>query len=985
MDLKSCTAYEIVEQRKIGELNSESCLLRHKKTGARVALLSNEDENKVFYIGFRTPPKDSTGVAHILEHSVLCGSKHFPVKDPFVELVQGSLNTFLNAMTYPDKTVYPAASCNDKDFQNLMHVYLDAVFYPNIYREEKIFRQEGWHYELEKEDDELKINGVVYNEMKGAFSSPDDMLDREVFNSLFPDTSYGVESGGDPAHIPGLTYEDFLEFHSKYYHPSNSYIYLYGNMDMAERLAWLDQEYLSQFDAITVDSDIEMQEHFARPVEVKKEYSITDSEPVKGNAYLAYNTVIGTSLDRDLYLAFQILDYVLCSAPGAPLKQALIDAGIGKDIYSIYENGIKQPYFSIVSKNADISQKESFLTLIRETLERLCRDGIDKKALKAAINYYEFKYKEADFGSYPKGLMYGLQMLDSWLYDDRQPFLHVEAEETFAGMKEKAEKDYFEKLIRTYLLDNAHSSVVIVEPVRNLAMEEERRQREKLAGLKASMSRENILEIIEETKALAAYQEKPDTKEALETIPLLGREDLKKKADSYVNRIEEYGGTVILHHDIYTNGIGYIRLLFDMKHVPEDLFPYVGIYKAVLGLMSTQHYHYSDFFNEINLYTGGIATAVNTYVNSKNLDEYRVMFEIKSKVLYKNLDKAFALMQEMILETVLDDEKRLHEIISEARSRVQASFMSSGHTVAALRAMSYFSGPAAVSEQFSGLSIYRLLEEIDDHFEEKKRDVIEKLKRLTQVIFRPENLFVDYTAQDEGNQGLTEAVGRLKAALHTEPVKKENYKPHTEKKNEGFMSSAQIQYVCRAGNFIKKGHPYTGALKVLKVIMGYEYLWSQVRVRGGAYGCMCSFGRSGDSYFVSYRDPNLERTIEVYEQASAYVRSFEADERTMTKFVIGAVSENDMPLTPAAKGARSMTAYLTNVTWEEIQKERDEMLGAKVEDIRALAEYLDDFLSYDCLCVVGNEGKIREQKELFGHLEHLSGGGEKTVSFDRLR
>lgn len=972
MDVTACTAYEIIEQRRIGELNSESCLLRHKKTGARVALLSNEDENKVFYIGFRTPPADSTGVAHILEHSVLCGSENFPVKDPFIELAQGSLNTFLNAMTYPDKTVYPVASCNDKDFQNLMHVYLDAVFYPNIYNEEKIFRQEGWHYQLEDISDELKINGVVYNEMKGAFSSPDDVLDREVFNSLFPDTPYGVESGGDPACIPDLTYEAFLEFHSRYYHPANSYIYLYGNMDMAEKLNWIDAQYLSHFDALSVDSEIGEQPCFTSPVEVKKEYPVTDSEPVRGNAYLSYNAVIGTSLDKELYVAFQILDYVLCSAPGAPLKQALTDAGIGKEIYSVYENGIRQPYFSIVSKNADISQKEAFLSTIRETLIGLCRNGIDKKALKAAVNYYEFKYKEADFGSYPKGLMYGLQVLDSWLYDEKAPFIHVEADATFRSMKEKTETDYFEKLIQAYLLDNAHKSVVLVEPVRNLAAKQDKEQKEKLAALKASMSREQLEALVRDTKALAEYQEAPDSKEAVETIPLLTREDMTKKAEPYRNRVEKYDNTVILHHDVFTNGIGYVRLLFHIGEIPERLFPYIGIYKAVLGLMNTEKYSYGDFFNEINLQTGGITTSVTTYTNSKNLNEHKIMFEIKTKVLYENLEKAFALMQEMILHTVLDDEKRLHEVISEARSRVRANFMSAGHTLAALRAMSYFSGAAAISEQFSGLPLYRLLEDIDDHFEERKREVIASLNSLTAMMFRPENLLVDYTAEETGNTGLTDAVKNLLAALHTEPVEKERYVPKPEKKNEGLMSSAQIQYVCRAGNFIKKGFPYTGALRVLRVMMGYEYLWNQVRVKGGAYGCMCSFGRSGDSYFVSYRDPNLERTIEAYEGASAFVRGFEADERTMTKFIIGAVSETDMPLTPSAKGARSLTAYLTNVTDEETQRERDEMLGATAEDIRKLADYLDAFMSYDCLCVVGNEEKLREQKALFDSLEHLS-------------
>lgn len=976
MNIEACKAYELVERKRIRELDSESYLLRHKKTGARIALLENDDENKVFYIGFRTPPTDSTGVAHILEHSVLCGSEHFPVKDPFIELAKGSLNTFLNAMTYPDKTVYPVASCNDKDFQNLMHVYLDAVFYPNIYKEEKIFRQEGWHYQLEGAEGELAINGVVYNEMKGAFSSPDDVLDREVFNSLFPDTPYGFESGGDPAKIPELTYEDFLAFHSRYYHPSNSYLYLYGNTNMEEKLNWIDEQYLSKFDALTIDSEITEQKAFDAPVQVSRSYPITESEPLDGNAYLSYNTVIGNNLDRELYLAFQILDYVICSAPGAPLKQALIDTGIGKDIYSVYENGIRQPYFSVVAKNADIDQKEDFLAVIRKTLSEMCSRGIDKKSLRAALNYYEFKYREADFGSYPKGLMYGLQALDSWLYDDTKPFLHVEAEDTFISLKQKVDEGYFEELIRAYLLDNRHSSVVLVEPVRGLAAKEEKALKDKLAALKASFTKEQIGQLVEETEALARYQEEPSSEEDIRKIPLLAREDIKREAEPYVNREEICDGTVILHHDIFTNGIGYVRLLFDMTQIPTELFPYIGIYKSVLGLMNTEHYSYGELFDEINLQTGGIATSLSTYVNARNLQECRITFEVKAKVFYENLDKAFALMQEMLLTTGLDDEKRLHEILSETKSRVQANFMSAGHSLAAVRAMSYFSETAAISEQFSGYEFYKVLEDIEEHFDERKADVIEKLKTLEKMIFRPENLMVDYTAE-KGKGDIEGCVKALKQSLHTEPVTKQSYKPAVSKKNEGLMSSAQVQYVCRAGNFIGKGLPYTGALRVLKVMMGYDYLWNQVRVRGGAYGCMCAFGKTGDSYFVSYRDPNLERTIGAYEGAVDYVKKFHADEREMTKFVIGAVSESDMPLTPAAKGSRSMAAYLTNYTYEDTQRERDQMLDATPDDIRALADYLEAFLADECLCVVGNEEKIKEQKALFETITPLFGNEEE--------
>lgn len=969
--LETLTAYEIIEKREIADLNSVSYLIKHKKTGARIALLSNDDDNKVFYIGFRTPPTDSTGVPHILEHSVLCGSGQFPVKDPFVELVQGSLNTFLNAMTYPDKTVYPVASCNDKDFQNLMHVYLDAVFYPNCSKEDKIFRQEGWHYELEKREDDLTLNGVVYNEMKGAFSSPDDVLEREIFNSLFPDTAYGYESGGDPSVIPELTYEDFTAFHAKYYHPSNSYIYLYGNMDMAEKLEWMDENYLSAFDAITVESEIAMQKPFAAEKTVTKQYSISESESEKDNTYLSYNTVVGTSLDRELYIAFQVLDYVLCSAPGAPLKQALTDKGIGTDIYSIYDNGVKQPYFSVIAKNANVGQKEEFIQTVRDVLTGLVSDGIDKKALRAALNYYEFKYREADFGSYPKGLMYGLDVLDSWLYEETAPFIHIEANDTYQSLKEKIDTDYYEKLIQEYLLDNTHKSIVIVEPVKGLTAKEEQALRDKLQAYKATLSDAQLEQIIADTKALEAYQEKEDSPEALQCIPLLTREDMRKEAEDYINEERAAEDVPVLFHNIFTNGIGYVKLIFSLDHLDAELFPYVGMLKAVLGLMDTKRYTYGDFFNEINIHTGGITTGVMTYTNAKNLSECKVTFEIKGKALYGNMAKLIELMKEMMLHTKFDDAKRLSEIIAETKSKVQSQFTGASHSLAAIRAMSYFSKPAAISEQVNGIPFFRLLETIDADFEAQKDVCIRNMQKLVQAIFRPENLLIDYTADENGYAPLAASVADLKADLCTEPIERKQLTIGLSKKNEGFMTSSQVQYVCRAGNFITKGYDYTGALRVLKVMMGYDYLWNNVRVKGGAYGCMCTFGKSGDAYFVSYRDPNLTKTVDTYEAAAEYIRNFNADERTITKFIIGAVSELDMPLTPVTKGSRSLGAYMSNVTYEDTQKERDELLQTTPEVIRGLADYIDAFMSADCICVVGNEARIKEAEDLFMTTENL--------------
>lgn len=971
MKIEEMTSYRLVEKKKIEDLNSMSYLLEHKKSGARIALLSNDDENKVFYIGFRTPPEDSTGVAHILEHSVLEGSRDFPVKDPFIELAKGSLNTFLNAMTYPDKTVYPVASCNDKDFQNLMHVYLDAVFYPNIYKEPKIFEQEGWHYEMESPEDELSINGVVYNEMKGAFSSPDDVLEREITNILFPDTSYSNESGGDPEAIPDLTYEQFLDFHRKYYHPSNSYIYLYGNMDMAEKLEYLDEAYLSHFDRITVDSEIGVQAPFEACAEAGKFYPITESEPEEDNTYLTYNIVVGDSLDRERYIAFQILDYTLCSAPGAPLKQALLDKGIGKDIYSYYESGIRQSYFTIVAKNANLDRKAEFVECIEENLRRLSQKGIDKKALRAGLNFYEFRYREADFGSYPAGLMYGLQVLDSWLYDDAKPFIHIEAGETYKKLREKAETSYFEELIRECMLENTHKGILTLAPRKGLAEERDRILTEKLAALKESFGSEQIQEVVEETHALLEYQETPDSKEALATIPLLKREDIRKEAEPLVNEIRKTGDTTVMYHDIFTNHISYFRFLFDVKQVPEELFPYIGILKSVLGYVDTENFTYGELFHEINMETGGITSVTNFFTNARNLSDCLVTFEMKAKTLEDNLPRTVQLVQEIMLKSKFDDGKRLYEILAELKSRLQSNLISSGHSVAASRAMSYFSRPAAIQEQVNGMPFYRLVADLEKNFDSRREDLQHKLEALVRCIFRPENLMLDYVGTEDYYEEFIALAGQVKEALYKEPVETKPFVIEPVKRNEGFLSASQVQYVCRAGNFINKGLAYTGALKVLKVMMSYEYLWQEIRVKGGAYGCMCAFGKSGDSYFVSYRDPNLKSTVEAYEKAADFIEAFDGDERTMTQYIIGAVSELDTPLNPAAKGLRGMSSYLTNQTYEDYQRERDELLGADVNTIRSLAAVIRAFMEDDCLCVVGNDNRLKEDKEMFDVLENL--------------
>ena len=969
MTVESLKAYELIQKEQIPDLRSTGYLLRHKKTGARVALLSNDDENKVFNIGFRTPPSDSTGVPHIMEHSVLCGSTDFPVKDPFVELVKGSLNTFLNAMTYPDKTVYPIASCNDQDFQNLMHVYLDAVFHPNIYKEEKIFRQEGWHYELESEDGEMSYNGVVYNEMKGAFSSPEDMLDREVMTTLYPDTTYYYESGGDPRHIPELTYGQFLDFHRRFYHPSNCYIYLYGNMDMAEKLEWIDEHYLSKYDRLDIDSEISLQKPFEQPVERIVDYPVSSEESPKGQAYLSWNAVVGTSLDADLYLAFQIIEYALLSAPGAPLKQALLDAGIGKDILSTYENGIAQPYFSVIAKNADVEQKDVFCKVIRETLEKITEEGFDRKALLAGLNYYEFRYREADFGNYPKGLMYGLQMFDSWLYDEKEPFLHLACLERFARFRDQAGSGYFEDLIRKYLLENNHAALLVLRPVPGLEAKEQEYVEEKLKKYKDTLSRTEIKQVIKDAKELKEYQDEPSPQEELEKIPMLKREDIRREVEPLANEVLDVDGTTVLWQNIPTSGISYIRLLFDADDLPDELVPYMGILKQVLGFMDTENYSYGELFNEINCHTGGISMAVNLYGNMREKERFCMKLEMKAKTLYNKTDFAFAMMREILQKTRFTDTKRLYEIIAQMKSRLQMYLMSAGHSAAAVRAMAKFSRSAKINDRMNGVEFYWLIEDLEQNFEEKKEELIRKLTEVMQYVIRPENLIVSCTAETEGIEAVKREIPSLKEALYTGsfPAAPEEESPSMECMKEGLKTPSAVQYVARAGHI---SH-YTGAFRILKVILSYEYLWIQIRVKGGAYGCMSGFGVYGDSYLVSYRDPNLKETNQVFENTADYVEHFDATDRDMTKYVIGTISDMDTPLTPSAAGNRSMSAWLTHTTLEDLQRMRDQVLEATPADIRSLASGIRELLDEGSLCAIGNESRIEKEKDMFDRTRNL--------------
>ena len=739
---------------------------------------------------------------------------------------------------------------------------------------------------------------------------------------------------------------------------------------MAEKLAWMDEAYLGKYEAIGLDSEIKLQKSFEKPIEVTHKYSISSTESEENNTYLSYNTVIETALDEKLYLAFDILDYALVSAPGAPLKQALIDAGIGSEITGGYDSGTLQPTFSVIAKNTNQQEKEHFLAVIRETLEGLVKNGLNKKSLLAGINSSEFRYREADFGHFPKGLLYGIQCLDSWLYDDMRPFLHLEALDTYRFLKEQVETDYFEQLIQKYLLNNKHASVVIIEPEKGLNAKNEAALEKKLAEYKAGLSEDEIRKLIADTKHLKEYQETPSPKEDLEKIPMLARSDMKKEAAPFYNTELSVKGIPVVHHDIYSNGIIYLTMLFDIAHIPAEDIPYLGVLKAVLGYVDTKNYSYADFANEVNIHTGGISSTIGVYPGVKDKDGYQVKFEVRTKALYDKLPEAAALMKEMLFSSELEDEKRLYEIVAELKSRLQVSISSAGHSVASTRAMTYFSKAAAYKDT---ITFYETLCDLEAHFDERKEALTAKLKEMVSSIFTKEHLLVSVTCEKDGVSIVEAELEKFIPMLYETSGEEKRAEIVPVRKNEGFMDASQVLYVARAGNFRTHGFDYHGALRILKVIMEYDYLWINIRVKGGAYGCMNGYMKNGDTYFVSYRDPNLEKTNEIYDGIPAYIEHFTADERDMTKYIIGTISDMDVPMNPSTKGDRSMAAYLQNISYEEIQKERDQVIGATQEDIRGLRDMIAAVLAENNLCVVGNEETLQEGAEMFGEVKHLNG------------
>ncbi|MCR5147821.1 MAG: insulinase family protein [Eubacterium sp.] len=964
--------YTLIEEKKLPEIEGTGYLLSHNKTKARVLIVDNNDENKVFCIGFRTPPENSKGVQHIIEHTVLCGSKKYPVKDPFVELCKGSLNTFLNAMTYPDKTLYPVASCNDKDFQNLMDVYLDAVFNPNIYDKEEIFMQEGWHYEMESPDAPLTINGVVYNEMKGVYSSADSVASRAIENSLFPDTVYSLDSGGAPTDIPELSREEYLDCHRRFYHPSNSYIYLYGDMDFNEKLEYIDREYLSKYDYLKVDSEITAQKTFDAPREFEAYYAVSEDEDLKQNTYLSYNTVVGKSTDVTLNTAFDILCYMLLDTPGAPLKKAIVDTGICAEVDSTYEDELMQPEFSIIARNSDEENKDVFINTINETLTEMVEKGLDKKALLAAVNHFEFKHKEANFGRYPKGLMLILDAFGSWLYDEKEALTRFSMNGVYEELKSHIDDGFFEDIIRKYILQNPHKTIGVIKPSYTVGKEAEAALNKKLQNVCDSLTAEEKERIVEETRHLKEYQSEPSPEEDLEKIPMLQISDIKKEARKLVNReclVDDYK---VIAHDIFTNGISYLTVNFSTVDLCEEEIYASALLSEVLKYVDTDKYPVSELSGEIDIKTGGMAFGVGV-VTKTDGSPYSYFFG-KMKCFDENIKDGVELLSEVMFHSHITDRKKLKEIISETKANIKMDLLESGNVTASLRACSHLNKATLIKEKQEGLDYYRFLDELEKNYDEKYEGAAALLERTLKKMFRKDALTLSYISDKNPEDMLAGLLQPAFSELSEEELG-EAAELSVKKENEGFTSASKVQYVVSAGDYSAAGLKYTGALNVLRIIFGYEYLWLNVRVKGGAYGCYANFTRSGLSMMSSYRDPKLKETLDIYKDAYEYVKNFEVSERDMTKYIIGTIGGIDTPFTPQSLGGFSFASYLMGITNEDIQRDRDEVLSTDRDTIRSLAPYVKVVADENSVvCAVGNEDTIKASSELFDKVENIYAG-----------
>ncbi|MBN1387827.1 MAG: insulinase family protein [Bacteroidales bacterium] len=957
----SYEGYKIVESRFVDEVNAECVYLEHLKSGARIFKIKAGDPNKLFAIGFKTVPDSDCGTPHIMEHSVLNGSKNFPVKSPFDVLMQGSLNTFLNAMTGADMTIYPVASMNDKDYFNLMHVYLDAVFNPLIYDDPRIFKQEGWHYELTGKDNPLVYKGVVYNEMKGAFSSPERELSYQVYRNLFPDNCYHFSSGGYPRAIPELTYEDFLAFHRKHYHPSNSYILLYGDADLQKELEFIDTCYLAEYERSDEKVEISEQEPFDQIKRVISTYPVLENASVVDKTFLQLSFVVGKATDYAHSMAYNVMSDVLVNQESAPLKKALQEAGIGSDV-SAYVDGNKQIALHIVVRNANAEDIDRFYEITMGVLNKVAEEGFDKKALEGTINRMEFMLREGD--SPQKGLTYGFQLMSGWLYDG-DPFAGLEFENPLAEVKRSLTENYMEQLIINDLLSNNHCLLLALKPEPGLQSQIDNEIKAELTSIKENMNTETIEKLIADTNELIEYQQRSDSPEALATIPLLSLDDITKEAVWYEAEKKDVEGIKALFLDEFTNGIIYNKLLFDLRVLPEDKIQYASLLSHLLGKFDTENYKYGDIDNELNIHTGGFSSYITIYNAEMNDSNVIPKFVIQSKSVRDKTGKMMELAGEIINKTDFSDKDRLKTLMIRHFAEVDANVKNNGLNYAVQRMFSYCSHSGVFNELISGMEYYWYLADMVENFDSKADEIIENLKEVSSSLFTTSNMIAGIACHKKDFMVYSDALTALASSMPEGEAEYVTWDIKPEKKNEAFKTTSKVQYVIKGANFKELGHEWSGKLLVLNQILSTDWLQNQIRVIGGAYGGFSDFSHSGNMFFGSYRDPNLSESIDIYDKTPEYLTGFEADDKAMTRYIIGTVSNTDYPETPSMKANTALTRYFNGITREFLQKQRDEVLSTTAEDISGMKAMIEELMEQDFYCVYGNSDKIEQNKDLF--------------------
>ena len=964
---KSYSGFRLTKKEEIAEIKSLGLFFEHDVTGAELLVLENDDDNKVFSATFRTPPENDTGIAHILEHSVLCGSKNFPVKEPFVELMKGSLQTFLNAMTFPDKTMYPVASRNRKDFFNLMNVYLDAVFYPNI--SEETFKQEGWHYELNSPEDKIVYKGVVLNEMKGEFSSPESCIDRQLAHSLFPSTPYGYESGGDPKCIPDLTYADFKDFHKKHYHPSNSRLFLYGDGDTQSYLEFLQEKYLQDFERMDVNTSIAHQRSFRKPKRKTLTYPISSHESLEKKTYVLVGTKLDKAINHEHCLGFSILSHLLLGSSASPLRKALITSEFGSEVIGGgFDDNRADTIFAVGLKGTEPEHENKVLALIDSTLLDLAENGIEEDMVRSAVNSIDFRLREANFGGFPKGIVYNIQALGSWLYD-KNPFTHLRFEKVMRKIKKRMHEGYFEDLIRRYLIENNHRSILVAVPKPGLGKKLEARERKILKTVKGKLSADAIDNLIAETKKLQELQLTPDSPEALAALPSLEIQDVPKEIEKYPLEIKNQGDSKILFHDLFTNDIAYIQIGFNTHSVPDEMIPYISLLGTLVLGMGTGRHSYTEISKLIGMHTGGIRTS--HFSSATVQDRHQVLSYIffSGKALLEKVDSLFDIFDELLGDSSFDDHKRLVEIIRSAKSDMEDSIVPHGNHYVLSRLQSYQSRLGQFDELTDGITYYRFLEQLLERVEKDPGEVADRFRQVAERVFTRKNAFFNITATQKDYRKIEKRIGGTVGILSDKDWNVEEWNLKAVPLNEGFLTASNVQHVGKGANLYNLGFKYSGKFEVLKALLRTGFLWDRVRVHGGAYGSSNAFDFfTGDYSLLSYRDPNLAETLEVYDEVADFLNHLELPSEELTKIIIGCVGKMDPPLTPDLKGKASMIDHLTGRTHEMKQKFREELLSTRIEDLKGYAPLFEKIRDGGHICALGNEDKLKKSKSIFSQL-----------------